>query len=539
MTDPVTQTAFSALPLNPALLSNLETLGYAEMTPIQAEALPVILSGQDLIAQAKTGSGKTATFGLALLHALNPHLFAVQALVLCPTRELADQVALELRKLARAIPNIKILTLCGGTPIRPQTESLAHGAHVVVGTPGRLMDHLARGNLALERLRTLVLDEADRMLDMGFFDDIAQIVAQCPARRQTLLFSATYAADIRRASARFLNRPAEVKVEALHAPTQITQIFYEIPRETREAAVETLIRHFRPVSTLAFCNTRAQCENQAAFLRERGISAMALHGDLEQRDRDAVLLQFANQSCSVLVATDVAARGLDISSLDAVINVDVTQDTEVHVHRVGRTGRAGEKGLALNLCAPHEMRWATLVEKYLGTPLRWDDITKLSPAPGGPLLPPMVTLSILGGKKQKLRPGDLMGALAGEAGLTKEQVGKITVQEFYSYVAIARDVAPRALAALTNGNIKGRHFRVRVMDGTTRDDEAEAAPPAERTRPGGPSRSAPGRDTAPSQRAGAGNRTATSSQPRRGAGDGRAPSRPGAPRTGGPGRRSR
>ncbi|HEY9279067.1 MAG TPA: ATP-dependent RNA helicase DbpA [Eoetvoesiella sp.] len=462
----MTTTSFSSLPLAPAVLSNLDSLGYHTMTPIQAQSLPLILEGKDLIAQAKTGSGKTATFGLGILHKLNPAWFGTQGLVLCPTRELADQVANELRRLARAASNIKILTLCGGAPIRPQIESLQHGAHIIVGTPGRLLDHIERNSVDFSGLKTLVLDEADRMVDMGFYDDIATIVAACPLKRQTLLFSATYPDNIRKASARFLSRPAEIKVESQHDASQIKQYFYEIDPKKRNTAVAQLLEHFRPVSTLAFCNTKAQCRELTEELLTRGFSALALHGDLEQRDREDVLVQFANQSCSVLVATDVAARGLDIQALDAVINVDVTQDTEVHIHRIGRTGRGQEKGLALSLCAPHEMRWANLIEQYQGMPIVWAKLDSIKPSPGGRLLAPMVTLCIQGGKKDKLRPGDLVGALTKDAGLSFEQIGKINVLEFVTFVALDRAIAREAYAKISNSNIKGRRFRMRFMDET-------------------------------------------------------------------------
>ena len=334
--------AFSTLSLPPATLANLQQLGYDTMTPIQAASLPVALQGKDLIAQAQTGSGKTAAFALALLAKLNPRWFAVQSLVLCPTRELADQVTVEIRRLARAEENIKIVTLCGGIALRGQRASLEHGAHIVVGTPGRIMDHLERGYLNLESLNTLVLDEADRMLDMGFFDDIATVVKQIPKERQTLLFSATYPEGIEKLARQFMREPVQIKVEAQQAQGRIEQRFYEVTRVNRLGAVALLLNHFRPVSTLAFCNTKQQCKDLVTYLQEQGFSALALYGELEQRERDQVLAQFANRSCSVLVATDVASRGLDITQLEAVINVDITPDPEVHVHRIGRTGRAGE-----------------------------------------------------------------------------------------------------------------------------------------------------------------------------------------------------
>jgi len=455
--------SFTTLPLSSAQHENLRALEYEAMTPIQAQSLPLILEGRDLIAQAKTGSGKTAAFGLGIVHKLDPAVYSTQALVLCPTRELTEQVANELRRLARALGNVKILTLCGGTPIRPQIESLKFGAHIVVGTPGRLMDHIERQTVDFSGLHTLVLDEADRMLDMGFYDDVAKVVAACPNSRQTLLFSATYADDIRKASARFLKKPTEVKVESVHDASQIEQRFYEIDADRRHSTVAQLLEHFRPASTLAFCNTKAQCRDLAQYLESRGFSALALHGDLEQRDREDVLIQFANRSCSVLVATDVAARGLDIDALDAVINVEITPDPEVHIHRIGRTGRGQAKGLALSVCAPYEMRWANQIEQYQGQAIVWANSKSLKPAPGGRLRAPMVTLCIQGGKKDKLRPGDLLGALTKDAGFAGTQVGKINILEFVSFVALERGIAREAYAKLSAGNIKGRRFKMRFM----------------------------------------------------------------------------
>ncbi|KND56771.1 ATP-dependent 23S rRNA helicase DbpA [Candidatus Paraburkholderia schumanniana] len=356
-------TSFSSLPLSPAMQSNLQQLGYQSMTPIQAASLPPALAGHDLIAQAKTGSGKTAAFTLPLLAKLDAGRFAVQALVLCPTRELADQVTQEIRRLTRAEENVKVLTLCGGTPMRPQIASLEHGAHIVAETPGRIMDHLERGTLSLDAVRTLVLDEADRMLDMGFFDDIASVARQCPKDRQTLLFSATYPEGIAKLSQQFLRNPREIKLTEQHSNAKIKQRFYEVEDHERLHAVGLLLDHYRPVSTLAFCNTKQQCRDLLDVLRAQGFEALTLHGELEQHERDQVLVQFANRSCSVLVATDVAARGLDIAQLEAVINVDVTPDPEVHVHRIGRTRRAGEEGWALSLASMDEMGRVGAIEE--------------------------------------------------------------------------------------------------------------------------------------------------------------------------------
>jgi ATP-independent RNA helicase DbpA len=457
--------SFSQLDLPPAVLANLTQIGYVNMTPIQAASLPLTLAGHDLLAQAKTGSGKTAAFALPLLANLNVRRFDVQALVLCPTRELADQVTQEIRRLARAADNVKILSLVGGSTMRPQMASLEHGAHIVVGTPGRIMDHLQRGSLNLEALNTLVFDEADRMLDMGFFDDMVYVARACPKQRQTLLFSATFPDSIAKLARQFLRQPKEVKLLEKHESDKIRQRFYEVSNEARLPAVATLLAHYRPVSTLAFCNTRQQCRDLLKVLRAQGMHALALHGELEQRERDQVLIQFSNRSCSVLVATDVAARGLDIAQLEAVINVDVTPDPEVYIHRIGRTGRADQDGWALSLASPNQMRRVANIAKELGTDeVEWHQLSELKPASDRPLLPPMATLQILGGRKDKIRPGDILGALTGEAGFTAAQVGKINVGEFQSYVAVARQIAPEAERRLSTGKIKGKAVKVRILD---------------------------------------------------------------------------
>ncbi|WP_321888024.1 ATP-dependent RNA helicase DbpA [Paraburkholderia bannensis] len=464
MTNTPTATPFSELALAPATLENLNRLGYVEMTPIQAASLPIALAGHDLIAQAKTGSGKTAAFSLALLAKLDVRRLDVQAMILCPTRELADQVATEIRRLARAEENVKVLTLCGGTPMRPQTASLEHGAHIIVGTPGRIMDHLERGILSLDALNTLVLDEADRMLDMGFHDDIAKVARQCPKERQTLLFSATYPDGIAKLSQQFLRNPKEVKLEERHDDSKIRQRFYEVEENDRLHTVGLLLNHFRPVSTIAFCNTKQQCRDLLDVLRAQGFHALALHGELDQRERDQVLIQFANRSCSVLVATDVAARGLDIAQLEAVINVDVTPDPEVYVHRIGRTGRADQDGWALSLSTMNEMGRVGGIEQALKREVEWHPVSELKAASNEPLLPPMETVQILGGKKEKIRPGDVLGALTGEAGFTGAQIGKINVTEFSTYVAVERSIAGNVVRKLNAGKVKGKKVRARLMD---------------------------------------------------------------------------
>jgi ATP-dependent RNA helicase DbpA len=457
--------AFSTLPLPPHVLAHLQHLGFAAMTPIQAASLPLALAGRDLIAQARTGSGKTAAFGLALLARLNPRHFGVQSLVLCPTRELADQVAQELRRVAAAEDNIKIVTLAGGVPLRGQVATLAHGAHVVVGTPGRVLDHLGRETLKLDALATLVLDEADRMLDMGFADEIGAIAQQCPppGRRQTLLFSATYPDGVSALAARFLREPATVTLAEQPSAQQIHERRYEVRDDERLHAVGLLLNHFRPESALAFCNTKQQCHDLVAVLQAQGVVAMELHGDLEQRDRDQVLVQFANRSCSVLVATDVAARGLDIRQLEAVINVDISPDPAVHVHRIGRTGRAGESGLVFSLVSLDEMGRIGRIEALQGRESEWHPLGSLKPASAEPLRPPMVTLQIAGGRKEKIRAGDVLGALTKDIGLPGSAIGRIDVNDFSSYVAVQREHADAALRGLNAGRVKGRSVKVRRL----------------------------------------------------------------------------
>jgi len=455
--------AFSSLPLSPEMLANLDSLGFSTMTPIQAQALPEVLAGRDLLAQAQTGSGKTAAFGIGLLTRLNPRFFGVQALVLCPTRELADQVSKELRRLARAIPNIKLVTLVGGMPMGPQLGSLEHGAHIVVGTPGRVLKHLGKGSLDLSQVQSFVLDEADRMLDMGFADEIDALIAALPVKRQTLLFSATYPEAIEEMSAHVLKDPVEVRVEAQAKGSHIKQVFYEVNKGQRNKVLVSLLVLYRPASTIIFCNTKQQTQELADELAGLGFFARALHGDLEQRERDRVLAQFANRSTAILVATDVAARGIDIKELDAVINYELSRDPEVHVHRIGRTGRAGEKGLALSLYLDSEAYRVNAIEEYMGETVQYGTVKLVEDLSGLNLKPAMVTLQIDAGRKDKLRPGDILGALTGEGGIPGKQVGKIDLFDRMAYVAVERPVARQALAVLNEGKIKGRRYKARRL----------------------------------------------------------------------------
>lgn len=464
----MSSTSFASLKLAPAQLQNLDDLGYKAMTDIQAAALPAAMAGEDLIAQAKTGSGKTATFALPLLSKLNPRDFGTQALVLCPTRELATQVAAELRRLARYQQNIKVVVLCGGQSIGPQIGSLEHGAHIVVGTPGRIKDHLRKETLSLARVSTLVLDEADRMLEMGFIDDISSIIEHTPQSRQTLLFSATYPDDISALSRRFQTSPREIAVTAFVDDSQLEQQFFICQRSEKLAGLEKLLHRIQPESVIVFCNTKDSTREVCGYLVGCGIDALSLNGDLEQRDRDQVLVQFRQQSCRVLVATDVAARGLDIDGLPAVINFDTPRDVETYVHRIGRTGRAGQPGIAVTLLAENERHRLDAISAYQDRELRFEVLSALA-APKQ-RLPEAIyaTLAIAGGRKDKVRPGDILGALTGEAGIDGKAVGRIDIMDHVAYVAVRGDLAGQALNRLANGKIKGRKFKVRKLQGQPR-----------------------------------------------------------------------
>lgn len=452
---------FASLALVEPLQRALKEIGYVTMTPVQSAALPAVLEGRDVVAQAATGSGKTAVFALGLLSTLDAAAVQLQGLVLCPTRELADQVSREIRRLARFIANVKVLTLCGGIPLRPHLASLAHEPHIVVGTPGRILALLQKGVLPLDALQVLVLDEADRMLDMGFADELDSIIEKTPPQRQTWLFSATIPESIRELSRQYQRDPLDVTVEKDEG-APIEQVFFEVAPESKVDALEALLLHYRPESTVIFCNTRQDVRAVAAELAARNFSVLALHGELDQREREEMLVRFANRSCTALVASDVAARGLDIADLAMVINFDLATDADTHLHRIGRTGRAGRRGIALSLCTPREMTRANQIEDRLGEPLQWSDL----PVAGGqeePLFAAFVTLAVDAGRKDKLRPGDLLGALTGDAGLPATAIGKIDVFPTRTYVAIKRGLHIQALQRLRSGKIKGRSFRIREV----------------------------------------------------------------------------
>lgn len=462
---------FEELPISTALVQVTQELGYTELTPIQAKSIPLLLEGRDLIGQSKTGSGKTAAFGLPILEKIQLDRRDIQAMILCPTRELCTQVAREIRKLGRRHSGLQVLILAGGQPMFTQLGALQHGVHIVVGTPGRVLDHIGRGSLDFRQTRCLVLDEADRMLDMGFQDDMERILKVLPKKRQTVFFSATYPDTIEKMCRTYQVNPAQVKIEEgpQDAPS-IRQVYYEVSHDKKLNALLWLFQQTKPESGIVFCNVKTTVAQLAKDLKEAGVSSACIHGDLEQSDRDRVMAKFRNNSTRILIATDVAARGIDISSLDIVINFDLPNQPETYVHRIGRTGRAGKKGLAVSFATPRERGRIQLIQKFTGTEmsqrtiaaidhLQTEEITSHLPAESK-----METLFIAGGRKEKVRPGDILGALTGEAGrMSATDVGKIEIHDHFSYVAISKNLAPIALQRLRDGRIKGRKFRVETV----------------------------------------------------------------------------
>lgn len=458
------QSQFDQLPLSQALLDALQSQQFTQMTEIQQKALPEILSGKDVLGQAKTGSGKTLTFALGLLQKTDTSSFGVQSLVLCPTRELAEQVAEEVRKLGKRMPNLKVLTLYGGTAIGPQIQSLQHSAHVIVGTPGRIMDLIDKGHLNLWHVKTLVLDEADRMLDMGFEEEMSAVIREVPAERQTLLFSATFPDSIKRISQDIQRNPLEIIVKATHDDKKIEQIFFEVQKEHKTKATAAVLSEYQPESCIIFCNTKIACQELADDLRTLGFSAVALNGDLEQKERNQVIARFSNQSELIMVATDVASRGLDIDGVSLVINFQVAMESEVHIHRIGRTGRADSEGIAVTLAAPEEVHFVRAIEELQGQKAKWKAIQALRFHANRIIEPKYQTVAIDGGKKNKLRPGDILGALTQDADIPGDDIGKIKITATHSFVAVKIRSVKRAINYFKEGKIKGRRFKARRLN---------------------------------------------------------------------------
>jgi ATP-independent RNA helicase DbpA len=482
---PISPAPFSTAKLAPELLEVVADLKYTSMTPIQAQSIPVLLAGRDLIGQSKTGSGKTAAFTLPILQKLSTAKLDLQrnvkvhALVLCPTRELCSQVMREVRKLGTKHIGLRVLLLAGGQPIGPQLRALESGVHIVVGTPGRVLDHLLKRSLDLSTVTDFVLDEADRMLDMGFSDEMNEIAEYLPADRQTALFSATFPKAIEDIARRYLKNPERVTIENEARATTVAQVYLEVPGDYKEEEklfqdkLKTLLwtlAYHEPLVSIAFCNFKVTVAKLAASLRTHGVSAAGLHGDLEQSERDGMMAKFRNGSIRVLIATDVAARGIDIPDLDLVVNFEIPKHTDTYVHRIGRTGRAGKKGNAVTLILPKEVDRISHFISETDQPIDKlepeDSISELTIFEIESELHQealVETLFISGGRKNKIRPGDILGALTGDAaGLEGSAIGKIEIHDYFSYVAIKKSVSRIALTRLREGRIKGAKFRVEI-----------------------------------------------------------------------------
>jgi ATP-independent RNA helicase DbpA len=455
---------FGSLSLKQALLDNLVSLGFTKMTPVQASTLPLALERKDIIAQAKTGSGKTAAFALGILNGLDLDVLRPQALILAPTRELAEQVAQEVRRLARGFENVKVLTLCGGVIDHHQEKSISHGAHIIVGTPGRVLKFLKKRILNMDTIRTFVLDEGDRMLDMGFSDDIRSIAIFLPKERHNMLFSATFPEDIKDLSRKIQKDAVEIRIDSDHEKDTIEQQFFKVDGHGgKDDALLQVLGSFKPERLIVFCKTKAITQKVEKLLLKNNIYAACINGDMDQNERTAVLTKFSNQSLSVLVATDVAARGLDIKELAAVINYDLPMDASDYVHRIGRTGRAGKQGLALSFYIEQTEYKIEAIEEQVKQNLKLAPIDSLTGHTAYDLIPPMRTLYIGGGKKNKLRPGDIVGAMVGEAKIDANSVGNISILNIISYVAVRADLAEQVVDSLENGKIKNKKFKVGLV----------------------------------------------------------------------------
>lgn len=442
------------------MIANLDKLKYSTMTPIQETCIPLVLKKHDILAQAKTGSGKTAAFGIGLLENLKSENFIVQSLILCPTRELSDQVADELRRLAKFKHNIKVLSITGGLPMSKQELSLKHRAHIIVGTPGRVLKHLEKGSLKLDSVTTFVLDEADRMLDMGFIDQIEGIMRDLPAIHQSLCFSATFSDEIRELCSDMLVSPKEIKIDTHHDEGVIAQYFYPVQPTDKAMVIAGILGEHSPESTVIFCNMKDGVRRLSTELGRLGVQCLALHGDLEQKDRTEVLIRFSNRSCRVLIATDVAARGLDISDLETVINYDMPLDVETYVHRAGRTGRAGKEGSVYTLGKPGQRHRIDGLNEYFGSSFTFEEAREWDSSNcAAATMPEMVTLSINGGRKNKISAGDLLGALTAGGKIPGNAIGKIDRLDYITFVAVKRAYSGAGIELLEQHRIKGRRFK--------------------------------------------------------------------------------
>ena len=550
---------FDELQLDERIVRAVTDMGFEAASPIQAQAIPVQLEGLDIIGQAQTGTGKTAAFGIPLLQKIDPDSKKLQAIALCPTRELAIQVAEEIRRLAKYMHGIKVLPIYGGQDIVRQIRGLKDGTQIIIGTPGRVMDHMRRKTIRCDHVHTVIMDEADEMLNMGFLEDMETILSQLPEERQTVMFSATMPPAIQEIARKFQNDPVNVKVvkKELTVP-KVTQYYYEVKPKTKVEVMCRLLDMYAPKLSVAFCNTKKQVDELVQELQGRGYFAEGLHGDLKQEQRDRVMNSFRNGATEILVATDVAARGIDVDDVEAVFNYDIPQDDEYYVHRIGRTGRAGRDGIAFSFVVGREVYKLRDIQRYCKTRIipqaipSLDDITEIKAekimdqvketinnvdltkmiqvieqklveedytamdvaaallkiamgeenediAESGHLAPSLDELDRYGrdnrsrggrnngrrdggrgsrggrderngngmarlfiniGKNQNVRPGDILGAIAGESGMEGKLVGAIDMFDSYTFVEVPREYASEVIEAMKHAKIKGKNVNV-------------------------------------------------------------------------------
>ncbi|KUG08735.1 DEAD/DEAH box helicase [Solirubrum puertoriconensis] len=452
---------FATLGLAEPLRQALQELGYTQPTAIQQLVIPLVLEGQDIAGQAPTGSGKTAAYGLPLLQKLDLQLDAVQVIVLVPARELALQGRDELKRLGKYLPGLRVAAFYGGHGFQEETKSLRQAPHVLVATPGRLFDHLDRRTFIPNKLQLLVIDETDKLLDLKFQEALANIVQRLPRRRQTLLFSATMPDKVLELVRRNLTRPRHVQAgsEGESLPESLTLLGQFGPAEKKPAALFHLLQKPETGRALIFCNTRQRCEELARFLSSRGVAAEALHGKMPQPERDKALLKLRNGSALALVATDVAARGIDVQDLDTVVQFEVPDKADTFQHRAGRTARAGATGTAHVLATPAEqqqvLRW------QMPKAVSWQPLHAPSLPPAEKTIrPTTVTLHVSAGRKEKVSAHDLVGALVNVAGLQREDVGRIEVFDHYSYITVPREAGKAVQQSMSGARIKGQKVRV-------------------------------------------------------------------------------
>jgi len=441
-----------------ALLETLNSLNFSKMSEIQERAINPILEGNDVLAQSKTGSGKTLAFGLPIIMRIDTSDYKPQAIIITPTRELAEQIAVELRKIASYKANLKILTLYGGVPLRAQAESIKKGVHVLIGTPGRIQDHLAKETLTLENINTMVLDEADRMLDMGFYDEIVKIGSNMPRAKQSLLFSATFPENIEKLAKQLLKQPLTIKVDILQVANKIEELLYKT--EDKLKTLYTLIQSYQPESLLIFCNTKLAVMELTDALYQKGHAVIDIHGDLDQKERNQSVIAFSNNSKRILVATDVASRGIDIKNIALVINYDIPFDTEVYTHRIGRTGRADATGRAISMYGSKESEKCA----YILTKGQQMKVKDLRVDAKFIMQSKFDTLCLNGGKKTKLRAGDIMGTFCKDIGIDAKDIGIINITDTKSYVALHHSIVDKVFQALKKVKIKKKKYIAWILD---------------------------------------------------------------------------